>query len=523
MKKLLIISLLLIVVTTFCSCSFIMDNLGLSKQPTSNDKNNEQALPDEEPGDGEPDGGIEEDNEPTVPEDKECVHIYDNACDVNCNECGDIREVEDHLYDNACDIYCNECGKVRNVPNHVFDNACDVDCNECGEIRNTTHHYENACDTECNECGDIREVEDHVYDNACDSNCNECGEIRELESNHYYDNACDANCNECGSVRKTDGHVVDGACDVECNVCGIKVGATANHTYDNECVDVDCNVCGEIRVPTGSHSYDNACDTECSECGYVRIVEGHEYNNKCDPDCNICGAGREVGEHQYKDGVCTECGEVNPNATATYVRATADVNVRAGNSTDYPVIGVLQKGDMVRYDGEDDGWYVTVYKDQVAYVSMKYSEKVEMQKASDVIEKVIDCGCEKLGMVYVYGAIRLHDGDGIINSNFDDTEFDCSSLMQYIYFYGADVILDVTTRTQSVQGVAVDREDVQRGDLMFFTNADRVDNTGIERIGHVAMYLGDGYILHTASDHAVIEKISEVRESYFICARRVVE
>ena len=478
MKKLLIISLLLIVVTTFCSCSFIMDNLGLSKQPTSKDKNNEQALPNEEPDDGAPDGGIEEDNEPTVPEDKECVHIYDNACDVNCNECGDIREVEDHLYDNACDIYCNECGKVRNVPNHVFDNACDVDCNECGEIRNTTHHY---------------------------------------------DNACDSNCNECGSVRKTDGHVVDGACDVECNVCGIKLEATANHTYDNECVDVDCNVCGEIRVPTGSHSYDNACDTECNECGYVRIVEGHEYNNECDPDCNICGAGREVGEHQYKDGVCIECGEVNPNATATYVRATADVNVRAGNSTDYPVIGVLQKGDMVRYDGEDDGWYVTVYKDQVAYVSMKYSEKVEMQKASDVIEKVIDYGCEKLGMVYVYGAIRLHDGDGIINSNFDDTEFDCSSLMQYVYFYGADVILDVTTRTQSVQGVAVDREDVQRGDLMFFTNADRVDNTGIERIGHVAMYLGDGYILHTASDHAVIEKISEVRESYFICARRVVE
>lgn len=454
MKKLLIISLLLIVVTTFCSCSFIMDNLGITKQPTNNDKKKEQALPDEEPDDGAPDGEIEDDNEPTVPEEKECVHIYDNACDVNCNECGDIREVEDHLYDNACDIYCNECGKVRYAPNHVFDNACDVDCNECGETRNTTHHYENACDAECNKCGNIRE----------------------LKSNHYYDNACDANCNECGSVRKTDGHVVDGACDVECNVCG-----------------------------------------------YVRIIEGHEYNNECDPDCNICGEGREVGNHQYKDGVCTECGETDPNATATYIRATSDVNVRAGNSTDYPVIGVLQKGDMVRYDGEDDGWYVTVYKDQVAYVSMKYSEKVEMQKASDIIEKVINYGCEKLGMVYVYGAIRLHDGDGIVNSNFDDTEFDCSSLMQYIYFYGADVILDVTTRTQSVQGTAIDREDVQRGDLMFFTNADRVDNTGIERIGHVAMYLGDGYILHTASDHAVIEKISEVRESYFICARRIVE
>ena len=57
---------------------------------------------------------------------------------------------------------------------------------------------------------------------------------------------------------------------------------------------------------------------------------------------------------------------------------------------------------------------------------------------------------------------------------------------------------------------------------MFFTNESRKDKTGVERIGHVAMYLGDNLILHTASDYAKIEQISSVRWSYFIQAQRMI-
>ena len=46
------------------------------------------------------------------------------------------------------------------------------------------------------------------------------------------------------------------------------------------------------------------------------------------------------------------------------------------------------------------------------------------------------------------------------------------------------------------------------------------DKTGVERIGHVALYLGDNYILHTASDYAVIEQMSATRRNYFVTARR---
>ncbi len=64
-----------------------------------------------------------------------CAHEYDNACDADCNLCGETRVPADHAYDNACDTDCNECGTVREVGDHVYDNDQDTDCNECGETR----------------------------------------------------------------------------------------------------------------------------------------------------------------------------------------------------------------------------------------------------------------------------------------------------------------------------------------------------------------------------------------------------
>ena len=106
---------------------------------------------------------------------------------------------------------------------------------------------------------------------------------------------------------------------------------------------------------------------------------------------------------------------------------------------------------------------------------------------------------------------------------FTADEFDCSSLMQYIFYRGAGVELDVTTRTQILQGEETPREEIGRGDLLFFTNASRKNKTGIERVGHVALYLGGNYILHTASDFAKVEEISALRWSYFLTARRVTD
>ena len=107
-------------------------------------------------------------------------------------------------------------------------------------------------------------------------------------------------------------------------------------------------------------------------------------------------------------------------------------------------------------------------------------------------------------------------------SGFTTQKFDCSSLIQYIFYKGADKVLQVTTRTQVTQGKYVAREDLQRGDCIYFTNEERQYKTGVERVGHVALYLGNDYILHTASDYARIEKMSAKRWGFYIEARRFV-
>ena len=218
-------------------------------------------------------------------------------------------------------------------------------------------------------------------------------------------------------------------------------------------------------------------------------------------------------------------GSSPPDNVATYIRAKVNgLNLRQSPSASGNVVGSINSKDMVVYLEKVDGWYKTFYKGKTAYISASssYTELYQMPKSdSEKIENVISIGAKFLGTKYVYGATRLHNGKGVFLTGFTDTAFDCSSFVQYAFYYGANVNLNLTTRTQVTQGKAVyGKENMRRGDLMFFTNASRYYNTGIERIGHVAIYLGDNYILHTASDYAVIEPISTTRWNYLLDIKR---
>lgn len=142
-------------------------------------------------------------------------------------------------------------------------------------------------------------------------------------TDHVYDNACDAGCNRCGEIREVNPHIYDNACDPTCNVCET-LRAASDHIYDNAC-DVSCNVCGDIRAIV--HSYDNVVIAPtcmgggyttytCLVCGDSYVGDwksplGHTYDNVCDAICNVCGAVRKVPDHVYDgvcDAACNECG-----------------------------------------------------------------------------------------------------------------------------------------------------------------------------------------------------------------------
>jgi len=207
----------------------------------------------------------------------------------------------------------------------------------------------------------------------------------------------------------------------------------------------------------------------------------------------------------------------------TYIKCLAtNLNIRKGASTSSAVLGLLQKDEMLIYLAKEGDFYKTYYKNEVAYVSASksYTVLVDIEEGNSKVESVLNVGYKLLGFEYVYGAQRLHWGNGIMSTAFDATKYDCSSLMQYMFYYGANYNLQITTRTQIEQGTVVAKSDLKRGDLIFFTNASRANNVGLERVGHVAIYLGDNYILHTASTYAQIVPMTAERWGYYIQANR---
>lgn len=98
-------------------------------------------------------------------------HVYDNACDADCNTCGYKRTPAAHAYSNACDASCNICDATRTPAEHAYDNACDTACNVCGATRTITHAHGTtltAGDTThyylCSVCGDKKDEAAHVFD-----------------------------------------------------------------------------------------------------------------------------------------------------------------------------------------------------------------------------------------------------------------------------------------------------------------------------------------------------------------------
>lgn len=71
--------------------------------------------------------------------------------------------------------------------------------------------------------------------------------------------------------------------------------------------------------------------------------------------------------------------------------------------------------------------------------------------------------------------------------------FDCSSFMKHI-FKKFGVSLPRTAAAQSKVGVAVSKANLRPGDMVFFSSGSRANG---KNVTHVAIYAGNGKILHT--------------------------
>jgi peptidoglycan endopeptidase LytE len=104
------------------------------------------------------------------------------------------------------------------------------------------------------------------------------------------------------------------------------------------------------------------------------------------------------------------------------------------------------------------------------------------QAPSDLANKVIKIGEKYMGTKYKYGS-----------SSSSTKTFDCSSFTQRV-FKEAGITLPRDSRQQSTVGTTVSKKNLQKGDLLFMKAS---ANSSSDRITHVAIYAGNGKILHT--------------------------
>ncbi len=99
---------------------------------------------------------------------------------------------------------------------------------------------------------------------------------------------------------------------------------------------------------------------------------------------------------------------------------------------------------------------------------------------ASVGESIVSYASEFLGNSYVYGGTSLTDG------------CDCSGFVQSVYA-NFDIEVSRTAEDQASSGTVVDTDDLQEGDLLFYSSDG-------ETIDHVAIYTGDNTIIHAANE-----------------------
>lgn len=197
-------------------------------------------------------------------------------------------------------------------------------------------------------------------------------------------------------------------------------------------------------------------------------------------------------------------------ADLTAIVQTDKLNVRAEPSTDAKVWTQISKEERYHVVDQLDGWveieldsgdsgdgessdkaYISTRDNnvQVRYAlteAIKFSpveERANQQAA--MRSKVVNYALKFVGGRYVWGGTNPNTGA------------DCSGFVQYVMRNAAGISLPRTSREQAKTGRAVSSSEMLPGDLIFYANSGGTVN-------HVAMYIGNGQIVHAASKRSGI-------------------
>lgn len=117
-----------------------------------------------------------------------------------------------------------------------------------------------------------------------------------------------------------------------------------------------------------------------------------------------------------------------------------------------------------------------------AQAEIKAQEEAEAEAAKNIVnvrQNLVNYALQFVGGPYRAGGNDPHTGA------------DCSGFVKYVMQNGAGVAMNRSSSTQATQGRAISANQMQPGDLIFYGSG--------SRINHVAMYIGNGQIVHAST------------------------
>lgn len=176
---------------------------------------------------------------------------------------------------------------------------------------------------------------------------------------------------------------------------------------------------------------------------------------------------------------------------------TTTLYVREEPNTDCSIMTSMPMGEELEVIEELDGWVKVNVDSDEGYVSADYVEiSTELptamtmtevrygQGVSDVRVDLVAYACQFVGNPYVWGGTSLTKGA------------DCSGFVMSVFSkYG--VSLPHSSVSQAGCGTSISSSEAQPGDLFFYGNG--------KRINHVAIYIGNGQVVHASSPKSGIK------------------
>lgn len=191
---------------------------------------------------------------------------------------------------------------------------------------------------------------------------------------------------------------------------------------------------------------------------------------------------------------------------------TQTLNARVEPNTDCSIWTMIAEGEELQLLEDQGEWLKVDVDGDECYVAREFVELSEqLQKAmtmteirygegiSDVRVDMVQYACQFVGNRYVWGGTSLTNG------------VDCSGFTMRIYEkYG--ISLPHSSSAQSGYGTKINSSEAKPGDLFFYGNGGGIN--------HVAMYIGNGQVVHASSARTGI-KISNAFYRSPICVTRL--